>query len=149
MIISTAPEEEPTQRPFEHYTKSEFREMYNEEDQDSQVQIYIVAIDATGLVTDEGRIISRKPSQIRVFYSAKYKTGMVAEVGMDPIIIMHVDDIIDYDRVSQLHPMSDAPVYIEVIGGRYEDRDVYFEEGWFRDDYYPIDVTPEEGVKND
>lgn len=88
------------------------------------------------------------PVDVLVHNTEDYPTGIYQPDGGKPVIILNDwQTPLDYDLISQLHPMHDWEVYLWMdvpYADTHKDIGLYGE--WYRSVYYPDGMQPFDGV---
>lgn len=110
---------------------------------------FLTAVSAYGMVgknpaTGVTEAVGIKPVDVVTYNTDKYPTGIFRELGRPPIIVLNDEDsILDYDFISELHPMHDWDIYLWADTPYIKaGTDIGIFGEWYRRDYYPDGIEP-------
>lgn len=121
---------------------------------------YLCALSPHGMVLDtyvEGvsSLVGMKSISVIVIETEDYITGYFSEPGAEPIIVMNENiSVLDYDFISQLHPVHDYEIYLwltqpwdieDIVDGMEIDSLVGNLGEWYRRDVYKDGIMPYDG----
>ena len=140
---------------IEEYDKDGIREVLEVEGLGLDDLLYLSAFDveATQFIEmpDGHHHAWAGTKSVAVIDAVESPSGIYKPVGGYPIIVLNRErDVIDYDMVSELHPLHDASVYA-LLTAPYEKPDegfIYLAD-WYRRDVYKDGIKPWTGDKDD
>lgn len=110
------------------------------------IQPMVVENPKSGMAT----LANLRTVSIPVIETEDYLTGIYFEAGQMPIIVINTDiSLLDYDFISDLHPVEDSEIYLwlshpwEVLEEEEEDVGIYAE--WYRREVYKDGMRPYDG----
>ena len=97
----------------------------------------------------EGQLLGMRSVDIPVFQVSSVPSGIFKDVGSQTIILINEDSsILDYDFISELHPIHDYDVYLWLDRPWLEiDSDLGVHGEWYRRDVYPDGMTAFNGMQ--
>lgn len=137
---------------IKRYTSEEIAGLFREEQVGPRDFTYLVAISTyagAGINprTGEVEVMGLKTVSTFVLHTHDYATGIYQQVGEPTVIILNDRrSVVDYDLISELHPMHDWDVYLwadEPWHKEYYDFGLHGE--WYRRDVYPDGIEPFDG----
>lgn len=139
------------------YTMEEFREIQQAEHIHGEDATYLVGFDNYAefiLVGEEYRLVGMTPYNLLTFEVEDHPTGMVRRVGQHPFLLLNARrTILEYNSISEFHPMPDATLYAWLLHPWTEDDIDEDECGnmgvWPRDEVYKEHMPPYTGDELD
>lgn len=133
------------------YSWDDIRKIVEDEELSYLDMTYLAAISTHAVVIpldkDLSALAGLKTTSVLVFLVADYPTGIYTSPGDSPIIIINESaSVLDYDLVSELHPVHDSEIYLW-LSEPWEDvdSDLGIHGEWYRSDVYPDGITPFDG----
>lgn len=137
---------------FRQYSEGQIADILTDEDFDADSDIsYISALRTHALVgTPEGFdhavVTGFKSVGIMTLETYNYQTGVMFEVGSDPIIVLNLRQTLPtYETISALHPVRDSDVYIWADAPWEAQQKIHVYGDWFRRDVYHEYMPPYRG----
>lgn len=126
------------------YTRSEIAELVDSEElEDSDDYTWLCALSTYAMVISNNGIggsafAGLKTICIPVIHTDTHQTGYYFEPGQEPIIVINEDrSILDYDFISELHPVHESEVYLW-LSDPWTEPDIHLgvHGEWYRSDTY-------------
>lgn len=134
------------------YTKGEIKDIVSDGDYHVDDLTYLCALSSHAEVlgnpfNGSPALMGLRSISIPVITTDKYVSGYYVEAGQQPMIVINVDaSVIDYDFISDIHPMQNMDVYLWTDMPYTEDSDYLGLSGeWYRRDVYPDKFKPFNG----
>lgn len=122
------------------YTKDEIKSLFRNEGIESGDATFLAAIQIDPMVFGEegSETAHNLPTRsVNVYETETGATGYYHWLGHGRIVVLNVNDMIDYDLVSELHQQKDAHVYIWSTTPFEGEADFELINTWYRDETYP------------
>lgn len=137
---------------FKKYTEAEFREVISDSDVTADNHSYLSAIDSHALMvynpeTDKHTLSGMRTISVHLIETDTYPTGFYSDPGRQYAIVLNTTaSLLDYDLMSELHPMKDKTAYmwVEYPWDTLDAPYIIYGE-WFRSDAYPDRFPPFDG----
>lgn len=131
------------------YSGDDIRRITREEGISSEDLTFLTALSNFASVievpgSEEPKLANLRTVDIPVIQVSTVPTGIYREQGKQIIIVINEDStILDYDLISDLHPMHDWDVYLWLDRPWLEiDSDLGVYGEWYRRDVYPDGMSP-------
>lgn len=128
------------------YTIEEINEIVQAEGISPEETTFFTAISSTAMVIDS-KPVGLRSVTVPVIETDTYQTGHHTHPARGVILVINTEtSVLDYDFISELHPMHDWDVYLWTMypWDSGEQRLGVFGE-WYRRDVYPDGISPFDG----
>lgn len=137
---------------FREYTKVEILAVIMAEHVGREDFTYLSALSNYALVgynpeTNDSSLAGIKCVDVKVVHTDRFPTGIFHQLGTEAVIVLNEEEsILDYDLLSEMHPMHDWDVYLWLSDKwANEGTDLGIHGEWYRRDVYPDGIEPFNG----
>lgn len=135
------------------YSKDDINDIIRDEHISSDDFTFLCALSTHATVmehphTGQGVLAGMRSVDVVVLESDKYPTGYFFETGQQPVIVINEESsILDYDFISDLHPMHDWDVYLWLTyPWTIAETPIGIHGEWYRREVYPDGIVAFDGV---
>lgn len=134
------------------YGREDFLKVLRDNDLEAGDHDYLAAIRIpSGVLEASGvTLVAEHPTtSLKLFYVETGDTGYIHIPGSNRIIVINENDLLDYDRISELHSTADAEVYLSMNEPWEAGEEVEFStyQEWYRDETYTDYFEADENEK--